>query len=87
MIWIVLALVAVVLVVLAFVAVLDDDSVERAVDDVDPLFPTGIAIAGAGVALAVTLGGFMYTLLVVGLIVMAIGAVRTHHAHHRRSAR
>lgn len=81
MIWMAIALAVVVLVVLALVVVLDDDSVERVVDDVDPLFPTGIAIAGGGVALAVNLGGFMYILLVVGLIVMAVGAVRTHHAH------
>lgn len=47
------------------------------VDDADPLFVTGIVISGAGVALATTLGGFMYAMVIVGLIVMAVGARRT----------
>ena len=57
-------------------------SVGRAVNDVDPLFATGIALTGAGVALATTLGGFMYGVMVVGLVVMAIGANRARHPHH-----
>ena len=54
------------------------------IDDVDPLFTTGIVLAGAGVALATTLGPFMYGVMAIGLIVMAIGANRTrhHHGHH-----
>lgn len=47
--------------------------------DVDPLFTTGIAIAGAGVALATTLGAVMYAVVAVGLIVMGTGAYRSRH--------
>ena len=54
----------------------------RAVDEVDPLFTTGIAITGAGAALALTLGGAMYGVMIVGLIVMGIGANRTRPPHH-----
>jgi hypothetical protein len=54
----------------------------RSVDDVDPLFTTGIVLTGAGVALATTLGDFMYGVMIVGLIAMAIGANRTRHPHH-----
>ena len=76
-----LALAALVVVVLGLVLALGDDSIERSLDDVDPLVPTGIAIAGAGVALSVTLGAFMFVLLAVGLIVMVVGATRSHHSH------
>jgi len=54
----------------------------RTVDDVDPLFATGIVFTGAGVALATTLGGFMYGVMIVGLVLMAIGANRTRNPHH-----
>lgn len=54
----------------------------RTVNDVDPLFTTGIAITGAGAALATTLGGVMYGVMIVGLVFMAIGANRTRHPHH-----
>ena len=54
----------------------------RTVNDVDPLFTTGIAITGAGAALATTLGGFMYGVMIVGLVFMAIGANRTRHPRH-----
>lgn len=54
----------------------------RTVDDVDPLFTTGIALTGAGAALATTLGGLMYGVMVVGLMLMAVGANRTRHPHH-----
>ncbi len=54
----------------------------RTVDDVDPLFTTGIALTGAGVALATTVGNFMYVVMIVGLILMAVGASRTRHPHH-----
>ena len=54
----------------------------RVADDVDPLFTTGIAITGAGVVLGVTIGAFMYVMMVVGLILMAIGANRTRHPRH-----
>ena len=54
----------------------------RTVDDVDPLFATGIVLTGAGAALATTLGGFMYGVMIVGLVFMAIGANRTRHPHH-----
>ena len=57
-------------------------SVGRALNDVDPLFTTGIAFTGAGVALATTLGGFMYGVMIVGLVFMAIGANRTRHPRH-----
>lgn len=57
-------------------------SASRSVDDVDPLFSTGIVLTGAGVALATTLGGFMYGVMIVGLVFMAIGANRTRHPHH-----
>ena len=50
--------------------------------DVDPLFTTGIAVTGAGAALALSLGGVMYGVMLVGLIVMAIGANRSRHPHH-----
>jgi hypothetical protein len=54
------------------------------IDDVDPLFTTGIVLTGAGVALATTLGPLMYGMMTIGLIVMAVGANRTrhHHGHH-----
>ena len=54
----------------------------RSVDDVDPLFTTGIVLTGTGVALATTLGGFMYGVMIVGLVFMAVGANRTRHPHH-----
>jgi hypothetical protein len=57
-------------------------SAGRTVNDVDPLFATGIALTVAGVALATTLGGFMYGVMIVGLVFMAIGANRTRHPHH-----
>lgn len=57
-------------------------SAGRTVDDVDPLFTTGIILTGAGVALAATLGGFMYGVMIVGLVFMAVGANRTRHPHH-----
>jgi hypothetical protein len=80
MIWFAVALVVLVITVLVRVLVLlGDQSVERSVDDIDPLFPVGVAIAGAGVALATTLGGFMYALMIAGLILMAVGATRTRH--------
>jgi hypothetical protein len=47
--------------------------------DVDPLFTMGIAITGAGVALATTLGSVMYAVMAAGLIVMATGTYRTRH--------
>ncbi len=55
----------------------------RAGDEVavDPLFTTGIALTGAGVALATTIGGVMYVVMIVGLILMAIGANRTRRPH------
>lgn len=77
----IIALAALVVVVLGLVLALGDDSIDRSLDDVDPLFPTGIAIAGAGVALSVTIGAFMFALLAVGLIVMAVGATRSRHSH------
>lgn len=56
----------------------------RAADDVevDPLFTVGIALTGAGAVLATTIGGVMYAVMIVGLIVTAIGANRTRHPHH-----
>jgi hypothetical protein len=51
--------------------------------NVDPLFTIGIAITGAGVALATTVGPVMYAVMAAGLIVMALGAYRTRH--HRSS--
>lgn len=50
---------------------------ERTADEVDPLFASGIALSGAGVALALTIGNVMYVVMIVGLIVMAFGANRT----------
>jgi hypothetical protein len=44
---------------------------------VDPLFTTGIAISGAGVTLALTIGPFMYVMLAVGLVIMFVGARRS----------
>lgn len=80
MIWFAVALVVLVIVVLLLVLVLlGDEPVERSADHVDPVFPAGVAIAGAGVALATTLGGSMYALMIAGLIVMAVGATRTRH--------
>lgn len=63
-----------------------DGDVEIA--EVDPLFTTGIVFAGAGVALATTIGPVMYAMLVVGLVMMAVGARRSqqherHDQHHR----
>ena len=43
-------------------------------DEVAPTFTFGMILTGAGVALATTLGGAMYGLMIVGLITMAIGA-------------
>lgn len=54
----------------------------RSVDDVDPLFTSGIVLTGAGAALVTTLGGVMYGVMIVGLVFMAIGANRTRHPHH-----
>ncbi len=52
------------------------------VEEVDPLFPAGIAISGAGVALATTIGSFMYGVMAVGLVMMAVGAHRTRRHGH-----
>jgi hypothetical protein len=52
---------------------------DRDAADVDPLFSMGIAITGAGVALATTLGSVMYAVMAAGLIVMATGTYRTRH--------
>ncbi len=52
---------------------------DRQIDDVDPMFATGIALAGGGVALAITLGPLMYLMFVVGMILMAVGAYRTRN--------
>lgn len=53
------------------------------IDDVDPLFSTGTVLAGAGVALALTIGPVMYGMMAIGLIIMAVGAHRTRqHGHH-----
>jgi hypothetical protein len=46
---------------------------------VDPFFTMGIAITGAGVVLATTLGSVMYAVMAAGLFVMAMGAYRTRH--------
>ena len=54
----------------------------RTVNDIDPLFTTGTVLTGAGAALATTLGGFMYGVMIVGLVFMAIGANRTRHPRH-----
>lgn len=54
----------------------------RTVEHVGPFFATGIVLTGAGAALATTLGGIMYGVMIVGLVVMAIGANRTRHLHH-----
>jgi hypothetical protein len=51
--------------------------------DVDRLFTMGIAVAGAGAVLALTLGGVMYGVMAVGLIAMGIGANRTRHPSNR----
>lgn len=52
------------------------------VDQGDTLFMTGVVFTGAGVAVATTLGTFGYAVMVVGLVLMAIGADRTRHHHH-----
>jgi hypothetical protein len=61
------------------------DDLEAA--DVDPLFTTGVAITGAGVVLATTLGSGMYTVMAAGLIVMATGAYRTRHHENSSTPR
>ncbi len=48
-------------------------------ENVDPLFTMGIAMTGAGVALATTVGSVMYAVMTAGLIVMALGTYRTRH--------
>ena len=84
MIWLVVAVGFAAIALLAVVAVQRRrrGSDRRTVDDVDPLFAAGIALTGTGAALATTLGGFMYGVMIVGLIVMAVGANRTRHPHH-----
>ena len=83
MIWVGIAVAAVAIAVLLVIAIRRRGSLEtRTRDDVDPLFTAGIAITGAGVALATTVGTVMYVVMIVGLIVMAIGANRTRHPHH-----
>lgn len=66
--------------VVAVLAMRGRDDVEIA--EVDPLFTTGIVFAGAGVALATTIGPVMYVMMVAGLVVMAVGARRSQQ--HRR---
>lgn len=56
---------------------------DQQIDDVDPLFATGIALAGVGVALALTIGPFMYLMFIVGMILMAFGAYRTRNRTDR----
>lgn len=56
---------------------------DRELSDVDPLFTTGIALAGVGVALALTIGPFMYLMFVVGMVLMAFGAYRTRQGSDR----
>lgn len=47
-------------------------------EQVDVMFTTGIVFAGAGVALATTLGSMMYGVMIAGLVMMAVGARRMH---------
>jgi len=49
--------------------------------EVDPMFSGGIALTGAGVALATTVGNVMYGVMTVGLVIMAVGAHRTRRHH------
>ena len=51
-------------------------------DDVDPLLPVGLALASAGAVLVTTLGAVMYGVMAMGLIVMAVGAIRARWRKH-----
>ena len=83
MIWLVVALGVVAVVGLMIAVAVRRGSFDGPpLDEVDPLFTTGIALTGAGVALATTLGNFMYGVMIVGLVVMAIGASRTNQRRH-----
>ena len=80
MIWLGLAIGVAVIVLLLAIAVQRwrTASPSSAGRDVDPLFTTGTVITGAAAALALSLGGVMYVVM----IVTAIGANRSRHPHH-----
>jgi hypothetical protein len=85
MLWIVIGTGVVVLALLITVAVVRQwrgAPEQGTIEEVDPLFASGIAFTGAGVALATTLGPFMYGMMILGLVMMAVGANRTRHHHH-----
>ncbi len=46
-------------------------------EELSPLFAAGIALSGAGVALAVTIGPIMYLMVAIGLVVMIAGIQQT----------
>jgi len=86
MVWagVVVGIAATVLLVVMVVQRRHGSSARGAGDDVgvDPLFATGIALTGAGAVLATTIGDVMYAVMIVGLILMAIGANRARRLHH-----
>ena len=81
MIWLGIGIGIAVLALLVVVTVRRRGGQVDGIDDVDPLFASGIVLAGAGAALATTLGPLMYVVMTIGLAVMAVGANRTRHRH------
>ena len=83
MVWLGIAIGALALIIAIGVLILRRAHDDGEATDVDPLFTMGVALTGAGVVLATTIGSVMYAVMIVGLSVMAIGAHRTRH--HRSS--
>ena len=79
MIWLGIGIGIAVLALLVVVTVRRRGGQVDGIDDVDPLFASGIVLAGAGAALATTLGPLMYVVMTIGLV--AVGANRTRHRH------
>lgn len=57
---------------------------EGPIDDPDPLFVTGIALSGAGAALFATIGVTGAAILTVGVVLMAVGIMRTRNRPPRQ---
>lgn len=51
---------------------------DGSVEEVSPLFVAGIAICGASVALATTIGPFMFAMSGAGLVMMFVGGRHQH---------
>jgi hypothetical protein len=74
--WVVVVLLVIGVLVLAALVVRTRGARDRS-EALDPMFATGIALAGAGAATTATLGPVMVAVLAVGVALMAISLARS----------